>query len=77
MGLLKMQLKGGDTLGYSKTCEAKFVEVRHKITFAEGTLAADLMNYLKKVPPEATVVEVIDDIDDGVTSIEFHEVRAA
>ena len=73
---MKMQLKGGDTLGYSKTCEAKFVKVRHKITFTEGTRAIDLMVYLKNVPPEATVVEVIDDIDDGVTSIEFHEVRS-
>lgn len=67
---------GGHTLGYSKICEAKFVKVRHKITFTEGTRAIDLMVYLRNVPPAAIVVEVIDDNEEGETIIEFHEVRS-
>ena len=50
------------------------MRVKHKITFIEGARAIDLMNHLKNVPPEATVIKVIDDIGDGVTStIEFCE----
>lgn len=61
-------------MGYVKKVEATFVRVKHKIDFRVGTRAIDLINFLKNVPPEATVDEVIEDIGDGSTStIEFHE----
>lgn len=70
-----MKLKE-DKMGYTKTFEATFVRVKHKIDFRLGTRVVDLMEYLKYIPPEATVDEVIEDTGDGKTStIEFHEER--
>lgn len=61
------------SVGYSKTQEVKIVRSKHKITFNVGMTVAALIDLLSKVPPHAIVDEVIDDIGEELSSIEFHE----
>lgn len=61
-------------LAYVKSDEVKLVRRKHRIGFRLGTTAAEVIERLKKVPPNATVDEVIDDVDgDEITTIEFHD----
>lgn len=66
-------------LGYTMTAECKVVRRKHMVKGRVGMRAEDLIKILEKVPPNATVDEVIDDCVDcvDVFSIEFHEEEVA
>ena len=64
----------GDRLAYIKSDEVRLVRRKHRIGFRIGTTAGEIIERLKKVPANASVDEVIDDIDgDEITTIEFHD----
>lgn len=67
-----------DRLAYVKSDEVKLVRRKHRIGFRIGTTAGEVIEMLKRVPPNATVDEVIDDVDgDEIATIEFHDESVA
>lgn len=63
-------------LGYCRTDEVTLIRRKHRIGFRVGLTASDLIGLLQKVPPYATVDEVIDDAGEygvNIATIEFHE----
>jgi hypothetical protein len=60
-------------LGYRCTLNTRVVRKRHEIGFANFTTASRLIELLAKVPPSATVSEVLTDEDDEVSTICFTE----
>lgn len=64
-----------DRLAYIQSSEVKMIRRKHRIGFCVGsTTAAQLIEKLSKLPPDVTVDEV-DQGDDDITTIEFHEER--
>jgi hypothetical protein len=57
------------------TGEFKVIRRKHMVKARVGMRAADFLKAFEKIPPDATVDEVIDDRDgnDSIFSIEFHE----
>lgn len=62
-------------MAYEVIRTVKVVRTKHRVTFTVGATVRDLIAWLSKVPPDATVDEVIESIEEGssVSSIEFHE----
>ena len=63
-----------DRAGYTMTAQVKIIRRKHKVAFHVGQRAEDFRANLKHVPNNATVDEVIDEVDgNGLATIEFHE----
>lgn len=62
-------------MAYEVIRTVKVVRTKHRVTLCAGATARDLIAWLSKVPPDATVDEVIGSLEEGssVSSIEFHE----
>lgn len=66
--------KKSSRLAYLKSDDVVLIRRRHRIGFIIGTSAAELIEILKRVPPNSRVDEVIEDINgDNITTVEFHE----
>ena len=60
-------------MSYSKTSTVKILRTKHKIGFAIGETVGSLLESINKVPPDATIDEIIIDDSGGIITIEFHE----
>jgi hypothetical protein len=66
-------------MAYEVIRTVKVVRTKHRVTFTVGATVGDLIAWLTKVPPGATVDEVVESIEEGsnVAYIEFHEEKRA
>lgn len=52
-------------MSYEKSLEMKILRTKHVVTFYNNTNAIDILNDLKRVPAEAKLINIADNIDSS------------
>lgn len=60
-------------MSYEQTFITRIIRKKHKVTFRQGALAAQLVNDFHRVPGESIVDEVEVSEDGTTVSVTFHQ----